>query len=97
MLYIAPIAAYAALAVFWLYHSFWRLHEKMEQGRQRRIEELQRQSKSDDQQPQREFSDLEVAAPAWESLRDAPTWPIKRQGLFGILMMDAAPVVITFV
>lgn len=97
VLYIAPIFAYAALAVFWLYHSFWRLHEKMEQGRQRRIEELQRQSESDDQQPQREFSDLEVAAPAWESLRDAPTWPIKRQGLFGILMMDAVPVVITFV
>jgi hypothetical protein len=69
----------------------------MEQGRQRRIEELQRHSEGNDNQTRRDFSDLEVSAPAWESLRDAPTWPIKRQGLFGILVMDAVPVVVTFV
>ena len=97
VLYIAPIAAYAALAIFWLYHSFWRLHQKMEQGRQRRIEELQRHAEGDDHQTRRDFSDLEVSAPAWESLRDAPTWPIKRQGLFGIVVMDAVPVVVTFI
>lgn len=97
VLYIAPIAAYALLALFWLYHSFWRLHQKMEEGRQKRIEELQRTTDGEDQQPRQDFADLEVSAPAWESLRDAPTWPIKRQGLFGILVMDAVPVVITFV
>ncbi|TKX56677.1 hypothetical protein EXE44_13700 [Halorubrum sp. SS7] len=97
VLYIGPIAAYAALALFWLYHSFWRLHQKMEDGRQKRIEELQRETKGDDQQPRQDFADLDVSAPAWESLRDAPTWPIKRQGLFGILVMDAVPIAITFV
>lgn len=97
VLYIAPIAAYALLALFWLYHSFWRLHQKMEEGRQKRIEELQRTADGEDQQPRRDFADLDVSAPAWESLRDAPTWPIKRQGLFGILVMDAVPVAITFV
>ncbi|WP_147445875.1 hypothetical protein [Halorubrum sp. Atlit-9R] len=97
VLYIGPIAAYASLALFWLYHSFWRLHQKMEEGRQKRIEELQRVTESDDQQPRQDFADLDVSATAWESLREAPTWPIKRQGLFGILVIDAVPVVITFI
>jgi hypothetical protein len=97
VLYIGPIAAYAALALFWLYHSFWRLHQKMEDGRQKRIEELQRETDGDDQQPRQDFADLDVSAPAWESLREAPTWPIKRQGLFGILVMDAVPIAVTFV
>ena len=69
----------------------------MEDGRQKRIEELQRETEGDDQQPRQDFADLDVSAPAWESLREAPTWPIKRQGLFGILVMDAVPIAITFV
>lgn len=45
VLYVGPIAAYVFLVLFWLYHSFWRLHKKMEGGRQQRIEELQRATK----------------------------------------------------
>lgn len=97
VLYLGPIAAYVFLVLFWLYHSFWRLHQKMEEGRQERTEELQRRANTTDQEPNRDFADLETDAPPWESLRDAPTWPIKRQGLFGILFIDAVPVIITFV
>jgi len=97
VLYVAPIGAYVFLVLFWLYHSFWRLHKKMEGGRQQRIEELQRATKPETDGRPREFTDPETDAPAWESLRDAPTWPIKRQGLFGILLIDAVPVLLTFV
>lgn len=96
VLYLGPIAAYVFLVLFWLYHSFWRLHQKMEQGRQRRIEELQRRANTNNRETSKDFADLEADAPAWESLREAPTWPIKRQGLFGILVIDAIPVIITF-
>ena len=97
VLYLGPIVAYVFLVLFWLYHSFWRLHQKMEKGRQQRIEEIQRQAKTDTQQQKRNFTDLEADAPPWQSLREAPTWPIKRRGLFGILVVDAIPVLITFV
>jgi len=113
VLYAGPIGAYVFLVLFWLYHSFWRLHSKMEEGRQQRIEELQREAKEGSQQRRltefqknakvedpgltREFVDPETDAPAWESLQDAPTWPIKRQGLFGILVVDAIPIVFTFI
>lgn len=96
VLYLGPIAAYVFLAIFWLYHSFWRLHRKMEEGRQRRIEELQRMARIEQDDPSQEFTDLDADAPAWESLQSAPTWPIKRQSLFGIVVIDAVPVVATF-
>lgn len=97
VLYVGPIAAYVFLVLFWLYHSFWQLHKKMEGGRQQRIEELQRATNPEPDDHPREFTDPEVDAPAWESLRDAPTWPINRQGLFGIFVIDAVPVLLTFV
>lgn len=95
-MYLAPIGAYVFLVLFWLYHSFWRLHRKMEKGRQQRVEELQRLARSGTKDPT-EFTDLETDAPAWESLQGAPTWPINRQSLFGILVVDAVPVVLTVV
>ncbi|MFB6296707.1 MAG: hypothetical protein ABEH66_07725 [Halobacteriales archaeon] len=97
VLYLGPVVAYVFLVAFWLYNSFWRLHRKMEQGRQQRIEELQRTARRDHENPDNEFTDLETDAPAWESLQGAPTWPIKRQSLVGIIAIDAVPVVMTFV
>lgn len=97
MLYLAPIAVYVFLVVFWLYHSFWRLHRKMEEGRQQRMEELQRLARSEHDDPNGEFADLETDAPVWESLQDAPTWPITQQSLFGILVIDAIPVLLTVI
>jgi hypothetical protein len=97
VLYLGPIAAYVVLVLFWLYHSFWRLHRKMEEGRRRRMEELQRRARDRTDDPAREFADLDADAPPWESLQAAPTWPIKRQSLLGILAVDAVPVVLTFV
>lgn len=97
VLYLGPIVAYVVLVLFWLYHSFWRLHRKMERGRQRRMEELQRNARQNREDPPEKFSDLDVDAPAWELVQGAPTWPMKRQSLFGILVVDAVPVVMTFV
>ncbi|MFB6068429.1 MAG: hypothetical protein ABEJ90_00700 [Halobacterium sp.] len=94
--YLAPIVAYVFFVSFWLYHSFWRLHNKMEKGRKRRIEELQQQSRGESESAY-EFSDPEVDGPAWESLQSAPKWPIKRQGLFGIVLLDAIPVLVPLV
>lgn len=93
LFYIGPLVAYVCLMLFWLYHSFLRLHRKMKEGRQRRIEELQHKSRQEQNNPPQEFSDLNKDAPPWESLQNAPTWPIKRQSLLGILVIDALPVV----
>lgn len=95
--YIGPIVGYVCLIAFWLYHSFLRLHRKMKEGRQRQIENRQRKARNGDRAQSREFADLETDAPPWESLQNAPTWPIKRQSLLGILLVDALPVVASFV
>jgi hypothetical protein len=95
--YLAPVLAYVCFVVFWLYHSFWRLHRKMEEGRRKRLEELQRAERADGDAVSREFSDYHIDAPPWESIRSAPKWPVKRQGLFGLVVLDAVPVVATFV
>jgi hypothetical protein len=96
LLYVGPIVAYAILVVFWLYHSFWRLHRKMQRGRQERMEALQRRQRDATDDTGGDVNQLETDAPAWEIIQTAPTWPIKRQSLFGILVIDAAPVVVTF-
>lgn len=92
LFYVGPLVGYMCLVLFWLYHSFFRLHGKMRDGRQRRIEELQHKSRKDQGDPPQEFSDLDKDAPPWESLQNAPTWPINRQSLLGILIVDALPV-----
>lgn len=96
ILYVGPIVAYVILVVFWLYHSFWRLHRKMQRGRQERMEALQRRQREEMGDTERDVNQLETDAPAWEIIQTAPTWPIKRQSLFGILVIDAVPVVVTF-
>ncbi|WP_336001783.1 hypothetical protein [Halorientalis halophila] len=98
--YVGPVVAYVCFTLFWLYHSFWKLHRKMEEGRRKQVELLQRRERDrhDDPDGRTEaFADLNVDAPAWESLQGAPTWPIKRQSLFGIVVLDSVPVLATFV
>ncbi|MFB6113502.1 MAG: hypothetical protein ABEJ58_05295 [Halodesulfurarchaeum sp.] len=92
--YVGPILAYIVFVVYWLYHSFWRLHSKMERGRQKHIEEIQQRNRADEDSASREFSDPNTDGPVWESLQSAPRWPIKRQGLLGIVMLDAIPVLV---
>ena len=97
VLYLGPVAAYVFLVLFWLYHSFWRLHRRMEEGRRERMEELQRAARAQAGEDADGHTELETDVPAWESLQSAPTWPIKRQSLFGIIVVDAVPVIATFV
>lgn len=94
--YLGPVVAYVCFVAFWLYHSFWRLHRRMEEGRKRRMEELQRQERTESEADSRAFADHTVDAPPWESLQSAPNWPIKRGSLFGIVVLDAVPVLVTF-
>lgn len=95
LFFVGPVAAYVCLVAFWLYHSFVRLHRTMKEGRQRRIEQLQRKARNENGEQTREFADLERDVPPWESLQDAPTWPISRQSLLGIVVVDALPVVVS--
>lgn len=90
VLYLGPVLAYVALVVFWLYHSFWRMHRRMERGRKRCLEELQRDADDNATGP-REFAEPDTDAMVWDALQSAPTWPIKRQGLVGIVLVDAIP------
>ncbi|MFC7134216.1 MULTISPECIES: hypothetical protein [Salinibaculum] len=94
--YLGPVVAYLCFVAFWLYHSFWRLHVKMEEGRKKRLEELQQRERTDMESQSRAFSDHTVDAAPWESLQSAPNWPIKRQSLVGILLLDATPLLVTF-
>lgn len=95
LFFVGPVVAYVCLVVFWLYHSFFRLHRTMKEGRQRRIEELQRKARDENGEPSKQFADLERDVPPWQSLQDAPTWPISRQSLLGIVVVDALPVVVS--
>ncbi|WP_280588210.1 hypothetical protein [Halorubrum sp. Boch-26] len=95
--YLAPVIGYVCFVPFWLYRSFWRLHRKMEDGRRRRLEELQRAERADRESSSRQCSEFHIDAPPRESIRSAPKWPVERQGLFGIVVLDAVPVVVTVV
>jgi hypothetical protein len=94
--YVVPILVYVAFVLFWLYHSFWKLHQRMEQGRRKHVEKRQREVRKIRDAPSEEFTDLDVDAPAWEALNSAPTWPIKRRGLVGIVFIDLLPLLASF-
>jgi hypothetical protein len=95
--YIGPLIGYVVLTVFWLYHSFLRIHREMKKGKQRQIEKNQRKDQNTDQRHSHEFADVQTHAEPWQSLQGAPTWPIKRQGLVGIVVIDTIPIVASFV
>jgi hypothetical protein len=81
-----------------VYFSFWRIHRQMRRGRREKIQQLQRQARDDiedDPSNDSRMEDLELDAPAWESLQGAPVWPIKRRSLMGIVVLDAVPILAT--
>jgi hypothetical protein len=96
--FLGPMVVYAAVVVLWVYFSFWRIHRQMRRGRREKIQALQRQARdevADDQSNGGRMEDLELDAPAWESLQGAPVWPIKRRSLLGIVVLDAVPILVT--
>lgn len=95
--FIGPLIGYVVLTVFWLYHSFLRIHREMKKGKQQQIEKNQRGDRESDQPHSREFTDTQTDAQPWQSLQDAPTWPIKRQSLIGIVVIDTVPIVTSFI
>lgn len=98
--FVAPILVYLAVVILWLYFSFWRMHRQMRRGRRKKIQRLQQRARSDadesDTVAETQMEDLDLDAPAWESLRNAPVWPIKRRSLLGIAVLDTLPVLVTF-
>jgi hypothetical protein len=95
--YVGPLVGYVALTVFWLYHSFLRIHREMKKGKQQQIEQNQRKDQDPDQPDSHEFTDAQTHAEPWQSLQGAPTWPIKRQSLVGVIVIDTIPIVASFV
>lgn len=95
--YVGPLIGYIALTAFWLYHSFLRIHREMKKGKQQQIEQNQRKDQETDQPHPYEFTDTQTDAEPWQSLQGAPTWPIKRQSLVGVVVIDTIPVVASFV
>ena len=95
--YIGPLVGYIGLTAFWLYHSFLRMHRKMEKGKKQQIEKNQREARETDQPYSSEFTDTQADAEPWQSLQGAPTWPIKRQSLVGVIVIDTVPIVASFV
>lgn len=119
--YLGPVLIYVTVAVLWLYHTFWRMHRKMQRGRRRLIRELQAEARvgggatdggqgteagrgrknpagasggAAAESDARLFADPERDAPPWRNLRDAPVWPVDSRNLVGIVLLDAAPVVL---
>jgi hypothetical protein len=95
--YVGPLIGYVALTVFWLYHSFLRIHREMKKGKQQQIEKNQRGDRETDQPHSQEFTDTQTHGQPWQSLQSAPTWPIKRQSLVGVVVIDTVPIVASFV
>lgn len=99
--FVAPLVVYLAVALLWLYFSFWRMHRQMKRGRRKKIQQIQQHARGVDDRDTgtagNEMEDLELDAPAWESLKNAPVWPIQRRSLFGIVALDAAPILVTVV
>lgn len=95
--FVGPLIGYVILTVFWLYHSFIRIHREMKRGKQQEIEKNQRKDQQPDQSHSHEFRDPQTDGQPWESLQSAPTWPVKRQSLVGVIIIDTVPVVASFV
>lgn len=95
--FIGPLVGYIALTLFWLYHSFFRIHREMKRGKKQQIEKTQREARDASQPHSDELTETQTNAQPWQALQAAPTWPIKRQSLIGVVVIDAVPVVASFV
>jgi hypothetical protein len=97
--FLGPMVVYAAVVVLWVYFSFWRIHRQMRRGRREKIQKLQQQARNDSGDETvpdtNQMEDLELDAPAWESLQSAPVWPIKRRSLLGVVVLDTIPILAT--
>jgi hypothetical protein len=69
----------------------------MEKGKKQHIEKNQREARETDQPHSSKFTDTQTDAEPWQSLQGAPTWPIKRQSLVGVIVIDTVPIVASFV
>lgn len=99
--YVLPIVAYLLVVSFWFYYTFWEIHKRMVKGKKDTI--LARQSDEreaagppvDDgtgtepgEPPVGEYDDRDP----WQSLYEAPEWPINTRKLAWVLSGNAVPV-----
>lgn len=103
--YLLPIAAYLLVVSFWFYYTFWEIHKRMVKGKKDTI--LDRQSNERERRRVETVSEgdsTEQVASAelpvgeyddrdpWQSLYEAPEWPINTRKLAWIISGNAFPV-----
>lgn len=104
--YLLPIGAYLLIVSFWFYYTFWEIHKRMVKGKKDTI--LARQSDdrraprathlvtegdsteqvAPGELPVGEYDDRDP----WQSLYEAPEWPINTRKLAWIVSGNAFPV-----
>jgi len=97
--FVGPVVAYAAGVGAWGYYSFWSMHAKMVRDKytlarkyqgSRRDVDLDRTPAAGDYIDS--FDDSE--GPAWDALRNAPTWPLDVNKLVSLLSGNALPLLL---
>lgn len=86
--FVGPIVVYVFVVLMWLYFSFYRMHREMKRGRQRILDERQRAARESGHSG----DSLDTDATTFEALQTAPTWPIDRSSLAGIVVLDTVPI-----
>lgn len=104
--YLLPIVAYLLIVSFWFYYTFWEIHKRMVKGKKDTILAIQSDKReafdvtnvnmegdSTDRPNHRSLpvGEYDDRGP-WQSLYDAPEWPINTRKLAWIVSGNAVPV-----
>lgn len=106
--FLLPIVAYLLVVSFWFYYTFWEIHKRMVKGKKDTIlarqsdnrdagrvanpvrigETVDDGPRADEELPVGEYNDRDP----WQSLYEAPEWPINTRKLAWIVSGNAFPV-----
>jgi len=95
--YVGPVVVLIAVAVAWLYYSFWTLHVKMAHERERAYIEWTRRRRRDDEDTIPADTPLGAVEDAtdWQERRaPAPVWPVDARLLVSLVSSSLVPLVL---